>query len=95
MTALLCSGCRAGIVLDGTCAGCGLPYSPDAPESPTFDVIACRIATGEERFLAQRQSEADAEAIWKMAVWRRGVEEEIFYSRPHPHVLREKRTVLS
>jgi len=46
MTALLCSGCRAGIVLDGTCQGCGLPYSIYAPRSdgPLVDLASASDA---------------------------------------------------
>lgn len=55
---------------------------------PKFDVIAVEIATGKERFMAQDQPRRDAEAIMRMAVIRRGVEEEFFAVRPHPHTLR-------
>ena len=58
-------------------------------ETPLFDVIAVNINTGTERFLDQRKTKPNAEAIVTMAVLRRGVEAEIFKAVPHPHTLKE------
>ena len=49
---------------------------------PLFDVIAVNFRTGAERIIAERKTERNAEAIVTMAVMRRGVEEEIFKTRP-------------
>lgn len=46
-----------------------------------YNVIAVRIADGTERTLAQDKSVIDAEAIVKMAVIRRGVNEEFYVIR--------------
>ena len=51
--------------------------------APSFDVVAVNIQTGEERVIASRETERDAEAIVSMAVARRGVEKEFFKSIPH------------
>lgn len=50
--------------------------------SERFDVVAVNIATGAERLMATDLAERDAEAVVKMAVMRRGVEEEIFKMVP-------------
>ena len=43
-----------------------------------FDVVAVNIKTGAERVIASGKTEQNAEAIVKIAVMRRGVEEEFF-----------------
>jgi trimethylamine:corrinoid methyltransferase-like protein len=45
-----------------------------------YDVVAVNIKTGAERVLVTDTTERNAEAIIKMAVMRRGVDEE-FYTR--------------
>lgn len=47
-----------------------------------YDVVAINIATGKVRLLAENKSEANAEAIVKMAVMRRGVDEECYAEVP-------------
>ena len=56
-----------------------------------FDVIAVNIETGAERFMAEKKTKENAEAIITMAVMRRGVDEEFYKEVPHPHALRESR----
>jgi hypothetical protein len=55
---------------------------------PLFDVIAVNLKDRSERFLAERKSKPDAEAIVEMAVIRRGVDDEYFKLVPHPHTLK-------
>ena len=43
-----------------------------------FDVVAVNIDTGKERLLAENKTERNADAIVKMAIIRRGFEEEFF-----------------
>lgn len=57
-------------------------------EEPLFDVVAVNLKTGAERFLDQRKTERNAEAIVDMAVIRRGVDVEFYTTKPHPHTLR-------
>ncbi len=47
-----------------------------------FDVVAVNIKTGIVRFMAQKKTAKNAEAIVMMAVGRRGVEEEFFAEVP-------------
>ena len=47
-----------------------------------FDVVAVNIKTGIVRLMAQSKSQPNAEAIVKMAVMRRGVEDEFFADVP-------------
>lgn len=48
-----------------------------------YDVIATQIKSPHtRRKLAERKTEADAEAIIKMAIIRRGVEEEFYTAEP-------------
>ena len=56
-----------------------------------FDVIAVNIKTGAERFMAEKKTEPNAEAIVAMAVMRRGVDEEFYKAVPHPHTLKSAR----
>lgn len=49
---------------------------------PLFDVVAVNIKTLAERFLDRNRTKEDAEAIVKIAVIRRGVEEEFFRTVP-------------
>lgn len=49
---------------------------------PMFDVYAVRIGGGGERRMDGPMTEANADAYIKMAVYRRGVEEEFFTMRP-------------
>jgi hypothetical protein len=51
-------------------------------KEPIFDVVAVNLETGVERHLATGKTERNAEAILKMAVMRRGVDEEIFKTVP-------------
>ena len=51
-------------------------------DEPRFDVIAIRIRGGSERTLARDMARRDAEAIVKMAIARRGVENEFYVVRP-------------
>ena len=53
-------------------------------EDARFDVIAVDLASGDRRKLAENKNEADAEAIIKMAVIRRGVDVEYFTKEPCP-----------
>lgn len=48
-----------------------------------WDVIAIDLITHNARLMASAKSEADADAIVKMAVMRRGVETEIFKAVKH------------
>lgn len=53
--------------------------------SDLFDVVAVTIkAPHAKRLLAERKTEANAEAIINMAVMRRGVDEEFYAAVPHP-----------
>jgi hypothetical protein len=56
-----------------------------------FDVIAVNIKTGAERFMASALTKRNADATVKMAVFRRGVDEEFYSVVPHPHSLAESR----
>ena len=56
-----------------------------------YDVIAVNVETNTERFIAQGKSANNAEAIARMAVFRRGVDEEFFDTKPHPYTLKEPR----
>ena len=47
-----------------------------------FDVVAVDLDTSEVRLLAEGERFEDAEAVVKMAVWRRGVEQEFFAEVP-------------
>jgi hypothetical protein len=47
-----------------------------------FDVEAVNIKTGEVRKLAENKTRENAEAIVKMAVMRRGVDEEFYREVP-------------
>jgi len=47
-----------------------------------FDVVAVNIETSRIRLIAVLKEEGDADAIVKMAVMRRGVDEEFFSSVP-------------
>ncbi len=49
----------------------------------TFDVIAINQESHEERTLASDKTRTNADAIIKMAVYRRGVEVEFFKKVPH------------
>ncbi|MDR5729684.1 MAG: hypothetical protein RB191_19890 [Terriglobia bacterium] len=46
--------------------------------SDFFNVVAVNIKTGAWRVLDRKDTEADAEAYMKMAIMRRGVEEEFY-----------------
>jgi len=48
-----------------------------------YDVIAVNIQSKQERVLATGKTRKDAEAIVKMAVMRRGLDEEYFKKVPH------------
>lgn len=48
-----------------------------------YDVEAVNLATGEVRKIAEHKTLANAEAIVKMAVMRRGVDEEFFREVEH------------
>jgi hypothetical protein len=50
-----------------------------------FDVIAVNIKTLAERIMETRLTKLDAEAFVKIAVFRRGVEEEFYKTEPHPY----------
>ncbi len=43
-----------------------------------YEVIATNIKTGAKRLIAREGSEQDAEAIVRVVVMRRGVDEEVF-----------------
>jgi hypothetical protein len=48
-----------------------------------WDVVAVGINSGAHRVIAAGKTEEDADAIVKLAVMRRGVEEEFFKAVPH------------
>lgn len=48
-----------------------------------YDVIAVNINTNKVRVIASDKTAKNAEAIIKMAVMRRGVDEEFFVEVPH------------
>lgn len=48
-------------------------------------VVATSLKTGERRILSGCQTKAEAEAIVRMAVMRRGVDEEFFTAEPDSH----------
>jgi hypothetical protein len=50
---------------------------------PLFDVVAVEISTGATRLLESGKTKGNAEAVVKMAVMRRGVEEEFYKVVPH------------
>lgn len=50
---------------------------------PLFDVVAVNLRTGAERVIARRETEDNAEATVRMAVFRRGVEVEFFKAVAH------------
>lgn len=52
--------------------------TPPLPKEPLFNVVAVNNATGDERLIAERKTEMNAEAIVHMAVMRRGCDEEFF-----------------
>jgi hypothetical protein len=54
-----------------------------------FDVIAVDMKTLEERVIAEDKTEANAEAVMKMALMRRGVDQEFYTIRPRPQPLSE------
>jgi hypothetical protein len=49
---------------------------------PLFNVVAKRLDNYTTRFIAENKSEREAEAIVRIAVARRGVDEECFYTEP-------------
>jgi hypothetical protein len=49
-----------------------------------FSVYAVNIKTGERRLMDKDKTERNAEAFIKMAVIRRGVEEEFYVKAPQP-----------
>lgn len=51
--------------------------------SELFDVVAVNLRTHEQRTLAERKTEANADAICNMAAMRRGVADEFFKVVPH------------
>jgi hypothetical protein len=51
-------------------------------ETELYDVFAVSIRTGEERFMDGDMTKENADAYVKMAVWRRGVDEEFFKAVP-------------
>jgi hypothetical protein len=54
------------------------------PETtPLFDVIAVNLKTQAYRFMATRQTQANAEAVMNMAIARRGVEFDFYKIVPH------------
>ncbi len=53
-------------------------------EAAAYDVVAQNIKTAARRLLAESRSMPDAEGIVKMAVYRRGVDEEFYRVEPHP-----------
>jgi hypothetical protein len=52
-------------------------------DTKLFDVVAVNIETGATRRIATGEIEEEAEAIVKLAVMRRGVDEEFFKVVPH------------
>lgn len=51
-------------------------------EIERFNVVAINIQTGARRLLVENHTEQDAEACVKMAIMRRGVDEEFYISEP-------------
>lgn len=47
---------------------------------PLYDVFAVSIKTGERRLMANKKTAENAEAFIKIAIMRRGVEEEFYIS---------------
>lgn len=47
-----------------------------------FDVVAVNIKTGEERFIVERETRSNADAIETMCVIRRGCDVEFFKTVP-------------
>jgi len=56
---------------------------PSAVPAKMFDVVAVNFHTGVVRLMAENKSERNADAVVKMAVMRRGVDEEFFSEVPH------------
>lgn len=55
----------------------------DQPQiTDLFDVVAVNIKTGDKRSMATDKTEANAEAVVKDAVMRRGVQEEFYMMIP-------------
>jgi hypothetical protein len=54
-----------------------------------FDVIAVDMKTLAERVIAEDKTEENAEAVMKLAIMRRGVEQEFYTIRPRPRPLSE------
>jgi hypothetical protein len=52
------------------------------PTTQLYDVVAIRYDTRARRTLAERKTLEDADAVIKMAVIRRGVEEEFYKAVP-------------
>jgi hypothetical protein len=50
--------------------------------SQRFDVIAVDMKTLAERVIAENKTEADAGAVMKLAIMRRGVDQEFYTMRP-------------
>jgi len=51
-------------------------------EPARFNVVARRLDNGKTRLIAENQTERNADAIVAMAVMRRGVGDECFYTEP-------------
>lgn len=50
-----------------------------------YDVVAVRIDNGARRLMSDRPlTERNADALMRLAVWRRGVEVEFYIAEPHP-----------
>ena len=49
----------------------------------TYDVVAVSIATGRVRLIADDLTEPNADAVVRMAIARRGVENEYYIVVPH------------
>ncbi len=60
-----------------------VPIGADIP-GMSYRVVARSLTDGSTRVVAEGKTERDAEAIVTMAVMRRGVDEECFYSEPDP-----------
>jgi hypothetical protein len=54
-----------------------------------FDVIAVDMKTLAERVIAEDKTEENAEAVLKMALMRRGADQEFYTIRPRPRPLSE------
>lgn len=51
---------------------------------PFYDVVAVRVDDSAQRMIAERKTLENAEAILRMAVARRGVDDEYFEILPTP-----------